>query len=301
MAAVSALLQRLASRYARWRDDPLRRASNEVGAALDGRIWWNTLAGGLLYLIFKHVIEAGLYGFAALVCCVHVLPIAAVEFWVRRQHPAAYQRHRELVVTLGISSTLYWAPVMVLRLHNHFAPHHGSALWLAVFILNTGTLWLGVFAAHACLPLRWGRVALPFMALLPLRHHTALCTQVVKAPGVSQPLGTLCDVLSLAHGVAVPTGGPDCSNFTPLQQCRTFYLWSLAWGGVALPLLATVRFEAQLRRRLEQAQQAQQAQRSGVLQTTLLAYLHSMAAWVAACSVEALLRPALGWNDVAQS
>lgn len=53
----------------------------------------------------------------------------------------------------------------MLQLNNHFATHHGSALWLAIFIINSGTLWLGVFGAHACLPLRWGRVALPLMAL----------------------------------------------------------------------------------------------------------------------------------------
>ncbi len=50
--------------------------------------------------------------FAALVLCVHVVPIAVLEFWVRRRHAAAYQRHRELAVTLGITSTLFWAPVM---------------------------------------------------------------------------------------------------------------------------------------------------------------------------------------------
>lgn len=38
------------------------RASNEVGGALDGRIWGITLAGGLLYLLFKHVLEEQLYG-----------------------------------------------------------------------------------------------------------------------------------------------------------------------------------------------------------------------------------------------
>lgn len=38
------------------------RASNEVGGALDGRIWGITLAGGLLYLLFKHVLEEHLYG-----------------------------------------------------------------------------------------------------------------------------------------------------------------------------------------------------------------------------------------------
>ena len=38
------------------------RTSNEVGGALDGRIWHITLAGGLLYLIFKHVLEERLYG-----------------------------------------------------------------------------------------------------------------------------------------------------------------------------------------------------------------------------------------------
>lgn len=138
---------------------------------------------------------------------------------------------------------------------------------------------------------------------LQLRHHTAVCTQVVRAPAVDRPLSTLCDMLSLAHSVAVPTAGPDCSRFTPLQQCRTFYLWSTAWGGVALPLLATLRFEAQLRKRLEQAQRAQQAQqegqRSGALQTVMLAYLYSMAAWMAACLVEGLVRPALGWDGVA--
>lgn len=51
-------------------------------------------------------------GFAALVFCLHVLPITALEFWVRRQHQAAYMRHRELLVCLGVSSVLYWAPVM---------------------------------------------------------------------------------------------------------------------------------------------------------------------------------------------
>lgn len=51
-------------------------------------------------------------GFAALVFCLHVLPIAALEFWVRRRHQAAYMRHRELLVCLGVSSVLYWAPVM---------------------------------------------------------------------------------------------------------------------------------------------------------------------------------------------
>ena len=125
----------------------------------------------------------------------------------------------------------------------------------------------------------------------------------MEAPGVAAPLSTLCDSLSLAHGLAVPMGGPDCSRLGPLQQCRTFYIWSLAWGGVALPLLATARFESQLRRRLEQAgsrqaQQAQQAhhgQRNGALQAVLLAYTYSMAAWVGACCVEMLLRPALGW------
>lgn len=130
-----------------------------------------------------------------------------------------------------------------------------------------------------------------------------MCGKVLEAPDVAEPLGTLCDMLSLAHGVAVTTGGPDCGHFTPLQQCRTFYLWSLAWGGVALPLLATLRFEAQLRKRLEQAQRAPQAQQegqcSGALQTVMLAYLYSMAAWMAACLVEGLVRPALGWDGVA--
>lgn len=90
-----------------------------------------------------------------------------------------------------------------------------------------------------------------------------MCGKVLEAPDVAEPLGTLCDMLSLAHGVAVTTGGPDCGHFTPLQQCRTFYLWSLAWGGVALPLLASARFEAQLRRRLGQQGGAQQAQQEG--------------------------------------
>ena len=137
-----------------------------------------------------------------------------------------------------------------------------------------------------------------------------MCGKVLEAPDVAEPLGTLCDMLSLAHGVAVTTGGPDCGHFMPLQQCRTFYLWSLAWGGVALPLLASARFEAQLLRRLGQRGGAQQAQQegqegqqqggeSGTLQTALLAYLYSMAAWVLACSVEALVRPALGWRDLA--
>lgn len=61
-------------------------------------------------------------------------------------------------------------PPAVLQLNNHFAPHRGSSLSLAIFILNTGTLWLGVFAAHACLPMRWARVAVPAMALLPVRR-----------------------------------------------------------------------------------------------------------------------------------
>lgn len=134
--------------------------------------------------------------------------------------------------------------------------------------------------------------------MLQLRHHSALCGKVVEAPGVAAPLSTLCDALSLAHGLAVPMGGPDCSRLTPLQQCRTFYLWSLALGGVALPLMATSRFEARLRGRLEaaRAQQREQHDRhSRAMQTALLAYTYSMAAWVAACFVEALLRPALGW------
>lgn len=152
-------------------------------------------------------------------------------------------------------------------------------------------------------------------SLLQLWHHGALCERVVAAPGVAQPLSTLCNVLSLAHGVAaVPMGAPDCGSFTPLQQCRAFYLWSLGWGGVALPLLTTARFERRLRRRLGRAaaqqgaapQRAQQPgqpgdERSepGALQAAMTAYVHSLAAWLAACSLEALLRPALGWRDAA--
>lgn len=132
-----------------------------MGGALDGRIWLITLAGGLLYLIFKHVLEERLYGacgavdcwrraagagglallpggaaaardrmletrrrpaptrppppppgFACLVFCLHILPVAALEFGVRRRRHAAYLRHRELAVTLGVASTLFWAPVM---------------------------------------------------------------------------------------------------------------------------------------------------------------------------------------------
>lgn len=123
---------------------------------------------------------------------------------------------------------------------------------------------------------------------------------MLEAPGVAEPLDVLCNTLSLVHGVAVPVGGPDCSHFTPLQQCRAFYLWSLVFGGVALPLLATARFETLLQKRLAQAgtQRAQQRQQdgtSGPLQTTLLVFLCSLAAWLAACFVEGLLRPALGW------
>ena len=40
----------------------LLRASNEAGSALDGRLWLITLAGGSLYLVFKHVLEERLYG-----------------------------------------------------------------------------------------------------------------------------------------------------------------------------------------------------------------------------------------------
>jgi hypothetical protein len=78
--------------------------------------------------------------------------------------------------------------------------HAGSPLLLLVVLqVCNPALWTLLYSLHSRLVVRWSRLGLPALAVLPLWQSGRVCRRLMQAPGTLEPLARLHHLLSLAQ------------------------------------------------------------------------------------------------------
>lgn len=234
------------------KDQPFRRDLNERGTRIDVGNWRTAARLLLVFLVYRVWLKEGKPGLA-LVCGAHVLLCVCLSL-LAQWHPELYIRNRELIVTAG---QLHHTWTLIHQvLHGGTWPHElhfGQPLLLLALQLSGAPLFMFTYSVNARLAVRWNYVALPLLALLPLKAGRQICSHLLSTASVHEPAAKLYQLLDACHispvlvmPMAAAAQQPDL-----LHQCMAVNAWSAAFVTVLLPLMIIFQLEWRARKRFE--------------------------------------------------